>query len=205
MKTRLIAIAALLCVAVTAFAQDEPEFSKRYSIEIGTGMPPLYMSDYPSYAVQKRLEQLGQAPVADDVFHPVVSLSGVVQVNPKTEFVLTSGVSWNHNKLMQYPVFGTDPYGKPRYDLDKGLPAGTLDSSPIFSVLFQYRHLWNPQDVLVVYSAAGIGYAFTLGFPPLPSLTPIALRLGGNHIYGFAEFTIGPIATFVHGGLGWHF
>lgn len=205
MKARIIAVAALLVLSLTAFAQGEPGFRKTYSIEIGTGIQPLYMGDYPNMAVQKRLESQGMAPVPEDCFHPVITLTGVVRTEAKTEFTLSTGVSWYLNRLMKYPVFGTDPYGQPRYNLNEGQPAGKLHSSPEFSFLFQYRHLWNPQNALVCYSGFGAGFSTATGFFPLPSLTPIALRLSGEHIYVFVEGTVSVMATFVHGGLGWRF
>ena len=205
MKEHIIAVAVLMTLSLAVFAQDDPDFRKSFSLEAGTGIQPLYMSDYPKYGVQKRLEADGVAPVADGCFHPVVTLSGVFRTAVKTEFTVSAGVSWNHNRLMKYPVFGTDPYGQPRYNLDEGTPAGTLDSSPEFSLLLQYRHLWNPQNAVLLYSGFGAGLSTAMGFMPVPSLTPIALRVGGEHVYGFVEGTVSILATFVHGGIGWRF
>ena len=230
MKALPIAFAALLLVlAGTAFAQEagsvgsrndeaaaaQPDavFEQTYSIELGTGMPPLYMQLLPYGRVQEELAQKGQQAIDNGAFYPVISLSGVMRCGLKTELTLTFGTSWCYNKLIQYPVFGTDPNGLPRYDLYKGSPAGTLVSSPVLTILLQYRHLWNPKNAFVLYSGAGFG--FSTGFlqyrgssplpNPIPAITPIAFRYGGEHFYGFAECTLGPVASFVHGGLGWRF
>lgn len=230
MKARPIVFAALLlALAVPAFAQEagaagsqfdetaseqqSTEFKKTYSVEIGTGMPPLFMQLLPYSGVKQELARKGQETINDGAFYPVISLSGVMRCGLKTELTLTAGTSWCYNKLIQYPVFGTDPNGQPRYDLHKGSPAGTLASSPVLTVLLQYRHLWNPKNAFVLYSGAGFG--FSTGFlqyrgssplpNPIPAITPIAFRYGGEHIYGFAECTLGPVASFVHGGLGWRF
>lgn len=226
MKVRLIAIAALiLCFSTLAFAQEgsgaaqdesaavREQFEKTYSIELGTGLSPFFMRYMPYSSVKKSLAQKGQEAIGDGAFYPVISLTGVMRTGLKTEFTATVSSSWCHNKLVQYPQFGIDPDGQPRYDLTKGSPAGWLVSSPTFTLMVQYRHLWNPQNAFVFYS--GIGFGFSSGlmayrgnsvYPSLlPSLTPLAFRLGGQHFYGFAECTIGPVASYVHGGLGWHF
>ena len=203
MKARLIAVVILLGFAFSAHAQDST-FVAKYSIEIGTGIQPLQMTYYPTGAVQKRLLEQGKGVNEDGMFCPVITLSGVMRFNWKNELTLTGGVSWCHHRIMEYPVFGTDPYGKPRYDVTAGKNVGWMDSSPCFSLLIQWRHLWNPKNLATLYSGAGLGYSFGLSFP-IPSLTPIGLRVGGEHFYGFVEGTIGPIATYVHGGLGWHF
>ena len=230
MKALPIAFAALLlALSVPAFAQEagvaggqndeatsaQPgtEFEKTYSIELGTGMPPLFMQLLPYSAVEQELASKGQQTINEGAFYPVISLSGVMRCGLKTELTLTFGTSLCYNKLIQYHVFCTDPNGQPRYDLHKGSQAGTLVSSPVLTVLLQYRHLWNPKNAFVLYSGAGFG--FSTGFlqyrgssplpNPIPAITPIAFRYGGEHFYGFAECTLGPVASFVHGGLGWRF
>lgn len=205
MKVRILVIAALLASAVNAFAQEVPDFRKSFSVEIGTGISPLYMSDTPSRSVQQRLAQKNLVASDEGCFHPVVTLTGVFRTNVKSEFTASAGISWNHNKLIECPTFGIDPYGQPRLNLDESKPAGTLESSPEYSLLIQYRHLWNPQNALVCYSGIGAGFSTAMGVCPIPSFTPLALRLGGDHFYGFVEGTVSILATFVHGGLGWRF
>lgn len=198
---RLLAIAVLMGIVFGASAQ-ESSFQKRYSIEVGTGIPPLYM-DYMTTA--DRLAERGMSIDKESAFYPVVSLSGVMSVSDKNEFTLTIGTSWCHHKVIQYSVFGTDPNGKPRYNLHDGKPAGWMNSSLQWSVNLNWRHLWNPENMATFYSGLGIGYSPALGPTPVPTLTPVALRVGGNHFYGFIECTIGAVATFAHGGLGWRF
>ncbi|MBP5301747.1 MAG: hypothetical protein J6Y88_00685 [Bacteroidales bacterium] len=205
MRARFILVAALLCAATTAFAQERADVTKTFSVEVGTGISPLYMLDTPSRPVQKRLAQKNLVALDEGCFHPVLTLTGVLRTGVKSEFTITAGTSWNHNKLIKCPVFGIDPLGQPRLNVEEGTPAGTLESSPEFSLLFQYRHLWNPQNALVCYSGIGAGFSTAMGFYPIPSFTPLALRLGGEHIYGFVEGTVSILATFVHGGLGWRF
>lgn len=205
MKVRIIASAALLFLSIAAFAQERADFAKTFSVEVGTGISPLYMSDTPSRSVQQRLAQKNLVANDEGCFHPVVTLTGVFRINAKSELTVSAGTSWNHNKLIKCPVFGTDPSGQPRLNVEEGTPAGTVESSPEFSILFQYRHLWNPQNALVCYSGIGAGFSTAMGFYPIPSFTPLALRLGGEHFYGFVEGTVSILATFVHGGIGWRF
>ena len=205
MKKRLALVAALLCAVTAAFAQEREDAVKSFSVEVGTGISPLYMSDTPSRSVQQRLAQKSLVANDEDCFHPVVTLTGVFRINAKSELTVSAGTSWNHNKLIKCPVFGVEPSGQPRLNIEEGQPAGTLESSPEFSILFQYRHLWNPQNAVLLYSGFGAGLSTAMGFMPVPSLTPIALRVGGEHVYGFAEATVSILATFVHGGLGWRF
>lgn len=212
MRTRVLLAAALLFgMAAAASAQirysrDLP-YSKSWSIEVGTGIRPIQMMISPNRHVQQVLAPYGQDIDTDGAFFPVISLTGVMRTRPRTEFTMTAGASWYHHKVIQYSVFGTDPNGEPRYNLEDGSPAGWMDSCAAYSVTFQWRHLWNPDNAFVLYTGlgAGVAFAYFSDFFPLPSITPIAFRYGGRHIYGFAELTVSPIASMVHGGLGWHF
>ena len=209
MRARLLAAALLLTVAPAAFSQEEeaalPAFRKSYSIELGTGLPPLHMSLMPSRAVKDAYAQKGQSVSSRQTFYPVISLTGTVRTSRKSEHTLTAGLSWCFHPVTRYGVFGTDPDGKPRYDLSDGSPAGWEHSSPVFTFTWHWRHLWNPDGKVVAYSGVGAGFPFMDGLFPLPSVTPIAIRFGGAHLYGFAECTLGPVASILHAGLGWKF
>ena len=187
-------------------SQNVP-FEKSYSIEIGTGIRPFQMMINPVRAAQVRLAPKGQDVDTDGSFYPVVNLTGVLRSGWKTEFTLSAGASWYHHRLIQYPSFGVDPNGKPRYDLEHGERVGWMDSIPAFSGTFQWRHLWNPSNAFLVYTAlgAGVTVSYFSSFFPLLSLTPVAFRYGGEHFYVYTELTLGPLASFVHGGLGWRF
>jgi hypothetical protein len=71
---------------------------------------------------------------------------------------------------------------------------------------FQVRWIWNPGESCAIYSAAGAGI-LTEGtkIVPLPSITPVGVRLGGEHFFGFFETTLGSVATLFQAGLGWTF
>lgn len=201
MKARLLVL-LLLLGSVSAFAQKGT-----FSLELGTGILPLHMGFKGiDRAVNKELAQYGQALKASDSYNaPVLSLSGVWWVGRKTELLLTAGLCWRINQVIQYPEFGVDPEGKPRYLVENGTEVGWKAHSFVPSVNFIYRHLWNPEDVVVVYSGAGLGFSTVTEWVPLPTLVPFALRAGGRHFYGFLELTLGPVATLAHGGLAVRF
>jgi hypothetical protein len=105
---------------------------------------------------------------------------------------------------------GTDPDGKPRYDLTDGKDAGYAHSPVIPALSASYRGIWYSDKPWEVYSAIGLGLIFMPdGDPgwllPLPAVTPFGVRVGGEHFYGFLESSFSPAATFIHGGVGWHF
>lgn len=208
MRARLfIAVAALFWLAAAASAQQKPVYGKSFSLELGTGLQPLHMTFIPSYGYEGKLADKGQAVSSEGSFYPVLSLTGVMRTRPKTEFTASAGASWYHHRNKQCSVFGTDPEGKPRYNLNDWTYTEWMDSEPVFTFTFQWRHLYNPQNAFVLYTAIGAGLVIptSMEIAPVPSLTPIAFRYGGRHFYGFAEFTLGPLAGLVHGGLGWSF
>lgn len=211
-KKPLALLVLLLATATGALCQEqgapvpEQKWQTRFSLELGTGLQPLHMELSPTVDRREALAAKGQEVNREGAFYPVISLSGVWRLKPRTELLLTGGVSWCHHRLTQYDSFGTDPSGRPRYNLSQGRDAGWTNSSPFFTLTVQYRHLWNPDAAVKLHSGAGLGVVFnTSGALILPELTPIGLRYGGRHIYGFVELTLGPVASIVHGGLGWAF
>ena len=212
MRFRLIlTVTVLIASATTVPAQTNGDYRlpypKSYSIEVGTGLQPLHMTFIPSYGYEGEIADKGQAVSSKDSFYPVVSLTGVLRTRPKTEFTASAGASWCHHRNMQCSVFGTDPQGKPRYNINDWTYTEWMDSEPVFTLTFQWRHLWNPQNAFVIYTALGAGLVVptSMETAPMPSLTPVAFRYGGKHFYAFTELTLGTLATFVHGGLGWRF
>lgn len=211
MRARFLIITCLcLASAFSAGAQQQqsayPQFQKSYSIELGTGIQPFYMNSWtaPSGLVKDRLAAKGQRP-ASPYYFPVLSLTGVMRISRRSEHILTFGSTWCHHQVMQYAESGgVDPEGKPRYNTaEKGTLVGWMESSPQFSLTWQWRHLWTPDRKVVLYTGVGLGLC--MEFVPVPDVTPIGLRFGGTHLYGFAELTLGPVATLAHGGLGWRF
>ena len=208
MKALVPVFAALLAFGFSAYAADGDEvpFSKSFSLELGTGIQPLHMTFAPTYDEEKILAKSGQAfNKGDDYFCPTLSLSEVWRFAPHWEFCLAEGIGWKHMPVIQYDTFGIGPSGEPRYDVSKGSPAGWKATRPIGSLTAQARFIWSPRWAVTVYSALGVGFTTSTVYIPIPSVTPVALSIGKNHFYGFAELTLGPIASFAHGGFGWKF
>lgn len=206
MRTRLIVILLLLFAGTTTYAGDgDTPFKKGFSLEIGAGPGPLHMTlpgISPSSEIKRAWAKEGLEADLTDAFYPAVSLTGIWRTTERWEIALTGGVSWCHHHLIQYDSFGIDPYGEPRYDVSHGTPAGKADSSPVGSLTLQGRYLWRHQKTFEVYSAFGVGLTTATEFIPMPSLTPVAFRVGGKHLYAFAELTLSPFASIGHGGIG---
>ena len=182
----------------------EPSFS----LEVGTGLAPLHMLFQPTVDVERALAQRGQEVEKDRASFPVLSLSGVWRAGALSEMVVTAGVSCCYYNILQYPVFGTDPNGNPRYDLNFPSYAGRgrTDLCPTLTV--RYRHLWNPWHTVVFYNELGVGigdFSDIGDIRLLPAMTPFGVRCGGQHFYFYFENTFSPVATLVHCGLGWRF
>ncbi len=206
MRARIAIIGVLLALGVPAGAQDY----KSFSLEAGTGLQPIHMVLAPTKQEQRMLVQQGQMAHEDDSLCPNFSLSEVWRLSGHWEICLTEGISWKNYDLVQYPSFGIDPEGNTRYDAHAEYTSlGRRASWPVGTLYFQARLIWSPKWKVTCYSAAGVGLvvaAFSAGnIAPLPGITPVGLRFGGKHLYGFAEFTLSPIATLGHGGVGLKF
>ena len=208
---RFLTVIAALLVSVSATAQEELPFQKTWSIELGTGIYPLYMNFVPSRALETELADKGQQ-IYNKSYALVssVTVAGVYRISRRSEINATAQLNWRSYQIRQYPVFGTDPNGKDRYDLNQ--KATYVGDGVVFVPAFTIRgrYLYNPDDLLKAYSGVGLGIAFNLAainstFSVFPEITPIGLRFGRDHFYVFAEDTIGNVATLVHGGLGWKF
>lgn len=204
MKRAVLTLALLLSAAASVFA-DEPEKVRSFSLELGVGAMPLHMYLVFPASAERELADLGQRSGDSKFDVPAISLSEVWRLNGHWEVALTEGVCWRYFDIIQYPEFGIDPDGKPRYDLHKGYSIGAKATPPVVSLTGQLRFIWSPKWKVTAYSAVQIGFTTASYIIPLPGITPVAVRYGGKHLYGFAEVTLGPVASFAHGGLGWRF
>jgi hypothetical protein len=199
-----LVVALLLGSSLPARAQQLPDnFQRSWSIEMGTGMQPWHMSYVPR-KTEIELAEKGQSIGKSFEYYPAFSLGVVYRPYKWTEFAATLGTAWRYYELIQYPVFGTDPDGNPRYDLYDGSYAGWKHTNPVFSLVLRCHHIWNPGRAVELYTGGGLGIC-TMAPVPLPEFTPIAARFAGDHFYIFLELTLGPIATLAHAGLGWRF
>ena len=216
MKTRQTLLVALLLLGGTSYAQEEePPFFKQFSVEIATGLPPIHtIANTNSLRYDLSFSEQGTEPDMDGYWMPSLSISSVWKTARRWEMVLTGSVSWCHHKMTQYGTFGTDPQGRPRYNLKDPHFDGWRDSALAGALFFQARCFWNPTQKVKLYSAFGGGLmAAERGFfladnariAPVPSITPIAVRFGTSHLTFFIENTYSPAATCFDAGLGWTF
>ena len=208
MRRFLIAMLAVLGAVTTAFGQEEP-FRKTFSLELGVGPGPLHMM-FPGVSPDNDTEtawaEQGRRADKSTGYHPAFTLSGAIRTWDRWETVVTAGISWYRSRLIQYEAFGTDPKGQPRYDLTKSTPVGGwADSSPVASLTVQERVFWNPRWKVQMYSSFGLALTTSSELVPIPSLMPVCMRLGGRHLYFYAETGFSPFASYLHGGLGFKF
>ena len=204
MKPHLLVVLALVGIGAAAHAQ---EFRKTLSLEIGAGPGPYHMMwEANDWSYEDRgydFADKGQDAVGG--YYPAVTVSAALRTWDRWETVATFGVSWSHRQIIQYDTFGIDPQGKPRYDLQKGTPAGWRDLAPVWSLTVQERVYWNPRWRVQMYSGWGLGVVKGSDTFVLPSFTPVGCRLGGRHFYGYVEAPLSTYARFLHAGLGWTF
>lgn len=208
MRQVLVAILAVFGAAFAAFGQEEP-FRKSFSLELGAGPGPIHMmipGISPNDDTENVWAEQGRSADKRSGYHPSFSFSAAFHSWDRWETVVTASVSWYRSRLVQYEPFGVDPQGKPRYDLTKSTPVGGwADSSPVASLTVQERVFWNPRWKVQMYSAFGLGITTSTSFTPMPSLMPVGCRLGGRHLYFYAETGFSPFASVLHGGLGFKF
>lgn len=214
MRKVLLAIALFFGIAFRSYAGDDepalvPSWKSEFCVQVGTGFMPLHFALPGFGGLTYTLAEDGQEVSSDGAWHPVISLSFIWRPWRHTEFCFTGGLSWYHHGVTQYRVFGTDPDGKPRYDLNDGTSLGMRNSLFTPTLTVQCRHLWTPDRAVKLYSGGGFGLVpdddADFKIVPLPAITPIGMRYGSRHIYFFLEYTFSPTASLLHGGLGWRF
>lgn len=199
---------ACLLFSVAASSQEKEPFPKSWSLEIGTGIYPFYMTNLldPTRDLETELADQGQEIYnTSQALVSSVSVAGVYRFGPHSELTATGQLHWRHYQVRQYPAFGTDPNGKNRYDLNQKAEYVRDGNVWVPALTFRYRYLYNPEHFVAVYTGFGLGVNYSSVFMVIPEITPVGLRFGRNHFYAFAEATIGNVATLAHGGLGWKF
>ena len=207
MKRILITTACLL-LSLAASSQEKEPFQRSWSVEIGTGFYPFYMTSFyvPSRDLETELADQGQEIYnTSQDFVSSVSIAGVYRFGPHSEVTATGQLHWRNYQVRQYPVFGTDPNGKNRYDLNQEAEYVSDGIVLVPALTLRYRYLYNPGQSVTVYTGFGIGANYGSTFMVIPEITPLGLHFGESHFYVFAELTIGNVATLAHGGLGWKF
>lgn len=205
---RVLILSILISIGTAAFAQEN-KYSE-FSVELGAGFGPLHMNFpgvCPTGAERNNYWQEGKTIYSNyEIFFPEVDLSVSWRFSRKWELALTGGVSWTEYTVNGHDQFGIDPYGRPRYDFDH-ISSSTKEMSKLyFNSTLQGRRIWNPEDKVKVYTGVGLGIAVVgAEWAPFPVLTPIGVRYGGEHLYGFLEIPFTANSSILHGGIGWRF
>lgn len=196
-RRALSVIVALLSFASFAGAQG-------FSLEIGGGFPPIHsLVIGPRTLDQYDLAEKGQE-YREHAINPAFSISAVWRKTDDWELIATGGMTWNRYTIVQYKEFGFDPEGDPRYDLRDGHKIDSV-TELVPSLTAQFRHIFNPQSTVQLYTAFGVGLSVQTKLLPLPSWTPVGIRFHGRHIYWYLESTLSPIASLSHVGVGYRF
>ena len=207
---RKILLPIMLCIAVAAYAQEGVVDVSEFSVELGCGFGPMHMNFpgvCPTSAEKNDYWQQGKTVYSNyEILFPEVDLSVAWRFTRKWEVVLTGGISWTEYTVNTHDQFGIDPYGSPRYDFAHTSSTTKKLSKPYFNSTLQARVLWNPESQVKVYTGFGAGVA-VVGpeWAVFPALTPIGVRFGKNHLYGFVENAFTTNAFILHGGAGWRF
>ena len=207
---RLLTILFLLfgagLTSLAAEPDDQAPFRKAFSLEIGTGTRSVFLQ-YPSFTAKQRQEFTEKGQQYREVGTIPICLSACYHIVPHLELVLSGSIAWYHYDLTQYPAFGTDPYGRTRYDYQaQGAPLGRVSAGSVENLYFQFRAPWLFDGEDAFYSSIGVGLATNFDKTiPTFGFTLLGIRVAGKHFYGFGEFTVSPLATLFFGGLGWRF
>ena len=220
MKRILVFFFLLTGAIATAAAQDTdgyaslPQWKRGFSIEAGAGFAPVHMFlAYPSAREEREFADKGQRVTESRLLRtPSFSLSAIWRTGEKSELVLALSATRMRYSITQYSVFGTDPDGKPRYDLSDGKEAGRTHSPVSTSLSACYRRLWLRDGHWTVYSAIALGLVHTPDKGPgphvnvMPGFAPFGMRYGWKHFYACVEiFSFSLSASLLTAGVGWKF
>lgn len=205
---RKLLLALLLCIGAAAYAQDET-FQQSISVELGGGFGPLHMNfpgACPTSLEKSIYANQGKSLSCNQYLFPEVDLGVAWRFARRWELSLIGGIAWAEYTVRTHEQFGIDPYGRPRYDASKTIETYKKLSAPYFNSTLQARVIWNPRNQLQAYTAFGAGIAMVGNeWAPFPALTPIGVRYGGEHLYGFLEIPFTTTSSLLHGGVGWRF
>ena len=204
---RKLILILFLCIGAAAYAQEP--FQKSLSVELGGGFGPLHMNfpgACPTSLEKNTYAKEGKSVSCNQYLFPEVDLGLVWRFARKWELSLICGITWAEYTVRTHEQFGIDPYGEPRYDASTSIETYKTLSSPYFNSTLQARRIWNPEGKVQAYTGVGLGIAVVDGeWAPFPALTPIGVRYGGEHLYGFLEIPFTTTSSLLHGGVGWRF
>jgi len=218
MRRFIICLMLLSGTAAASVAQNAAQFpapatwEKNFAIEAGIGPAPLHMVLLPTAREERAFAENGQEAIGSRLLYtPSFSLSAVWRTGEKTEVVLSMSASRVRYSITQYGVFGIDPDGKPRYDLNDGKDAGQAYSPVSTALNACLRGMWIRDGHWTGYSAIGLGLVCIPDkgakpdIYPLPTVIPFGMRYGWKHFYACVETGFSLSASLLTAGVGWKF
>ena len=219
MRRFIICLLLISGTAAVSVAQNAAQFpapatwEKSFAIEAGAGFAPVHMFlAYPSAREERAFAENGQRVTESRLLRtPSFSLSAIWRTGEKSELVLALSATRMRYSITQYSVFGIDPDGKPRYDLNDSKDAGRTHSPVSTSLSACYRRLWLRDGHWTVYSAIALGLVHTPDKGPgphvnvMPGFAPLGMRYGWQNLYACVELGFTPAASLSAAGIGWKF
>ena len=214
---RLISAVAALALALGANAQQTSFADEhRYSLEISTGCPfPMMISSHSShepgsaeYDKWMQMRNDGQSKV--ETMYPNLTVMFSWRVDRHLEISLFCNAHGYTYAIRQHPKGYTEGMNWD-YDINtvtEVLERGYKNMAVVPGAIIKYY--WYNRDFWKWYSGAGVGY-FVYGEAPLfdtrivPELILAGTHFGRRHLYGVAEFTLGPSGLGPQLGLGYRF
>ena len=212
----LVGLIALL-IALGANAQDDTLWkSHLHSLEISTGIPyPMMihpdtdpMPSSPEGAVVWEMWENGQSKT--ETMYPNLTLTYSFRFAKDGEISFFLNMHGYTYAIRQHPEGFTSGMDW-NYDINtvtKVLKRGYVNMAVVPGFIFKYY--WYNRDVWKWYSGAGIGF-FAYGEDCIfdrkvtPEVILAGTHFGRKHVYGVAEFVLGPTGLGPQIGLGYRF
>ena len=214
---RLISVVAALALVLDANAQ-QASFTDdhRFSLEISTGIPyPMLIHSHTdpkpgSAEYAEWMQMLNDGQSKAETMYPNLTLMFSWHIDRNWELSIFCNAHGYTYEIRQQPKGFTEGMNWD-YDVNtvtEVLERGYKNMAIVPGAILKYY--WYNRDFWKWYSGAGVGY-FVYGEAPLfdtrvvPELILAGTHFGRRHLYGVAEFTLGPTGLGPQLGLGYRF
>ena len=214
---RLISVVAALALVLDANAQ-QASFTDdhRFSLELSTGIPyPMLIHSHTdpepgSAEYAEWMQMLNDGQSKAETMYPNLTLMFSWHIDRNWELSIFCNAHGYTYEIRQHPKGFTEGMNWD-YDVNtvtEVLERGYKNMAIVPGAILKYY--WYNRDFWKWYSGAGVGY-FVYGEAPLfdtrvvPELILAGTHFGRRHLYGVAEFTLGPTGLGPQLGLGYRF
>ena len=214
---RLISVVAALALVLDANAQ-QASFTDdhRFSLELSTGIPyPMLIHSHTdpepgSAEYAEWMQMLNDGQSKAETMYPNLTLMFSWHIDRNWELSIFCNAHGYTYEIRQHPKGFTEGMNWD-YDVNtvtEVLKRGYKNMAIVPGAILKYY--WYNRDFWKWYSGAGVGY-FVYGEAPLfdtrvvPELILAGTHFGRRHLYGVAEFTLGPTGLGPQLGLGYRF